>query len=257
MILNHEQIKLRNIIESPIESEFGNGSYNLTGEKIIDMKNNVNNSFTLKPQGMVYVVFKEKIKVPSNVIGFAHVKTTLTKLGIMATNIGIIDPNYNGYLSTLLINFGKSDLYICKGDPTLRVTFANIEEPEIKKELKQNTVDSINYLKNVQKNISNLDEKFLNLTSVKKEVTSHIFKVLIGLAIFFTAGNFALSAYFSHKSSSEKLLDMSITKNELIVEKLIESNNLLKMQLDNYNSKLIALQDSLKVQARAIKELKK
>jgi deoxycytidine triphosphate deaminase len=111
MVLNHEEIKQKGIIDSPVEKEFGDGSYNLTVEKVVDMNNVVGDSFTLKPQGMAYVVFKEKLNVPPDVIGFTHVKTTLTKLRIMATNIGIIDPNYNGYISTLLINFGKTGAF--------------------------------------------------------------------------------------------------------------------------------------------------
>lgn len=255
MVLNHLEIKERGIIDYPIEAEFGDGSYNLTVEKVIDMNNKVNDSFTLKPQGMVYVVFKEKLKVPADVIGFAHVKTTLTKLGIMATNIGIIDPNYNGYMSTLLINFGKSDHFISKGDAALRITFTKMNEPKDKKTLKQNNVDDANYYKVVQKNISNLDEKFLNLTSVKTEVTNHIFKILIGLAIIFTAGNFALSAYFNHKSSSEKDVETSIKNYEQGVSTIIESNKLLQEQLKNYDLKLKVIQDSLTSQAGEIKKL--
>lgn len=257
MILNHEEIKSKQIIDIPIENEFGNGSYNLTVEKVIDMNNKVNDSFTLKPQGMVYVVFKEKLKVPEDVIGFAHVKTTLTKLGIMATNIGIIDPNYNGYISTLLINFGKCEHFISKGDAALRVTFANINKPSILKSHKQNNLDEAAYLKVTQKNISNLDDKFLNLSSVKTEVKNYIIKVLLGLAIFFTAGNFALSAYFNHKNSSEKELDSAIKKYELGVSTLTESNKLLQEQLKNNEFKLRKLEDSLNSQAAQIKKLSK
>lgn len=257
MVLNHEELKKRGIIGSPIESEFGDGSYNLTVEKVIDMNNEVNDTFTLKPQGMVYVVFKEKLEVPSDVIGFAHVKTTLTKLGVMATNIGIIDPNYNGYMATLLINFGKSDHFISKGDAALRVTFANIIPPKVKKELKQNNINNNGYIKDIQKNISKLDEKFLNLSSVKKEVTSYFLNILLRLAIFFSAGSFALSVYFNNKSSAEKDLETSIKRYELSVSTLTESNNLLQSQLKNYDLKLQAFQDSLNVQAIAIKKLKK
>ncbi len=46
-------------------------------------------------------------------IGFAHVKTSLTKRGILATHTGIIDPMYDGYMSTLLINYGKHRNILC------------------------------------------------------------------------------------------------------------------------------------------------
>lgn len=257
MILNYEEIISRQIIVEPNNDEFGDGSYNLTVEKVIDMYNEVHESFTLKPQGMIYVVFKEKLNVPNDVIGFAHVKTTLTKLGIMATNIGIIDPNYTGYISTLLINFGKCEHYISKGDAALRVTFADVKTPSITKKVKNNSLTQGAYLRMVQKNISFLDDKFLNLTSVKWEVTNHIFKILLGLAIFFTAGNFMLSAYFNHKGSAEKELDSAIKKYELGISTLSENNKLIQEQLKSDEIQLKAMKDSLFSQAAQIKKLTK
>lgn len=55
MILNHEEIKSRNLIELAKDAEFSNASYNLTVNYIIDMngKNIDDDNYKLKPQGMV------------------------------------------------------------------------------------------------------------------------------------------------------------------------------------------------------------
>lgn len=245
MILNYEEIKSKNIIEEFTEKEFTDGSYNLTISHIIDMSNNVTDSFTLKPQGMAYVIFKEKMNVPENIIGFAHVKTSLTKRGIMATNIGIIDPSYKGYISTLLINFGKSDCLLSNGDSALRITFANIKTPTEKKVLLNNNQDFESYKKKTRRNISKLDEKFLNLTSVKNDVTSTVSQRLLAVAIVFTAGSFLLSAYFNHKSSSEKDLEKTIKNFQTEVSTINQNNKLLKEQLNIYQLNLKSLRDSI------------
>jgi len=238
MIQNHEQLKA--IIIGFDTSQFTNASYNLTIGQIIDMDSKIVNDFTLKPQGMVYVVMKEQLKVPMDVIGFAHVKTSLTKRGIMATNIGIIDCGYEGYISTLLINFGKNDCFLSEGDPALRITFAEINKPKENIPIK-NEGDHTAYTKNVRRDITNLDDKFLNLNSVKTDVTNRVFKVMIGLAIVFAAGNFFLSAYFNHKSTADKDVDLIIKRFENQVLKIESENKLLKMQFDAYKKR-----DSLK-----------
>ena len=257
MFLNHEEIKALGIVEDVVKNESGDGSYNLTIDQFIDMDNKLSDSFKLKPQGMVYVVFKEKIKVPSNIIGFAHVKTSLTKLGIMATNIGIIDPNYEGYISTLLINFGKTELYINKGEAALRCTFSEIKGLSPSIENQKLVVTKDDYVARLQKNITHLDEKFLNIGGIKSEVTKYVFKSLIGLGIIFSIGSFGLSAYFNFKSSQEKDIDIAIKRYEQTVSTLNENNKFLQEQLKTYELKLKNVQDSLNTQQTLIKNLKR
>ncbi|MDF2437767.1 MAG: hypothetical protein K0Q95_2143 [Bacteroidota bacterium] len=257
MILNYEEIKTKNILTDASDNEFADGSYNLTISQIIDMKGSGSQAFTLKPQGMAYVIFKEKLTMPSNVIGFAHVKTSLTKRGIMATNIGIIDPNYVGYISTLLINFGKSDCVLTEGDSALRVTFANMNGPTKKIAIKNNNLDLKKYTQKTQKTIGNLDEKFLNLNSVATDIKSSVYKALIGLSIVFTAANFVVGGYFNYKNSNERELDRAVKKYEMSLSTTDENNKLLNEQLKRYDFMLQSLQDSLKSQAVEIKKLKK
>ena len=257
MFLNHEEIKALGIVEDVVKNESGDGSYNLTIDQFIDMDNKLSDSFKLKPQGMVYVVFKEKIKVPSNIIGFAHVKTSLTKLGIMATNIGIIDPNYEGYISTLLINFGKTELYINKGEAALRCTFSEIKGLSPSIENQKLVVTKDDYVARLQKNITHLDEKFLNIGGIKSEVTKYVFKSLIGLGIIFSIGSFGLSAYFNFKSSQEKDIDIAIKRYEQTVSTLNENNKFLQEQLKTYELKLKNVQDSLNTQQTLFKNLKR
>lgn len=109
MIQNYEQIKLNGIITDVAEGNYNNGVYDIRIGKIITMKGDEVTTYSIPPQGMVVVVSKEKIKMPANIVGYAHVRTSLSSKGIMAINIGIIDPGYSGNLSSTLLNFGKED----------------------------------------------------------------------------------------------------------------------------------------------------
>lgn len=261
MFLNHEEIIALKIIENSTKNESGDGSYNLTIDQFIDMDNKLSDSFKLKPQGMVYVVFKEKMKVPSNIIGFAHVKTSLTKLGIMATNIGIIDPNYEGYISTLLINFGKNELYIHKGEAALRCTFSKISGLSPTGENQKQAVTKDDYIARLQKNITHLDEKFLNLSSVKAEIENNIEefirKKIARYAILIAFIGLCASLYFNLFSFTNKKTEDAIKVYEQTVLTLNENNKSFQEQLKTCEIKLKNIQDSLSKESALINQLKK
>lgn len=250
MILNHEEIKFLNLIEDLNINEFSNGSYNLTVGKIIDMNNNLHTKFVLKPQGMVYVIFKEKVNIPSDIIGFAHVKTSLTKRGIMATNIGIIDPNYIGYISTLLINFGKTDYLVNQNESALKVTFSKLNKPKVNIAINNNNKSDTNYIIETQKNILNLDDKFLNLNSVEKvvedKVITNVFSKIRNTVGVFTVGSFLVATIFQLKACNDKKTELYISNYETQLKVVTENNKLLLQKFDKVEYNFKTFRDSLK-----------
>ncbi len=249
MILNHEEIIKLGLIEGYNIDEFTNGSYNLTIGKIIDMKKNESSSFLLEPQGMVYVIFKERLIIPSNIIGFAHVKTSLTKKGIMATNIGIVDPNYNGFMSTLLINFSKTDCLINQNESALKVTFSSFNNPDKNIELLNNNKSISDYLIGTEKNILHLDDKFLNLNSIEekvnKNVASTIFSRIKDFGWFFGGLSLMIALTFQLKTCTDKKTDTYISNYEAQLKTVTETNNLLLQKLEKVEYKLETFKDSL------------
>lgn len=168
------------------------GSYYLAIDKIIDNNGKEFTKFNLEPQGIVYVIFKEIINLPENVIGFAHVKTSFTQNGILSTNIGIIDPGYNGLISTLLINFGKINFSLNQNDKGLRITLCKLEMNTLLSQKASGITpkESDDYLRKRISEMNRLDQKFLNLSSLKsdleKEVKSSIFGHIRNYAGFVT-----------------------------------------------------------------------
>ncbi len=78
--------------------------------------------FKLKPGNIVQVVSREIFSLPCNVTGQATYKTSLTKVGIWALTIGIVDPGWTGPLTTTLLNFSKVDYSIFVGMQFMRVS---------------------------------------------------------------------------------------------------------------------------------------
>lgn len=99
-------------------------SFDLTVGSIYDHEGKkVSGPFILKPNHMVQVTSAELFCIPNDVTGHVTYKTTLTSRGIWALTVGIVDPGWEGPISTTLLNFSRIDHAVSEGDPFLRVSF--------------------------------------------------------------------------------------------------------------------------------------
>jgi Deoxycytidine deaminase len=174
-MLNYEEIRKLNIIQQCALKNYKNASYDLRVDKIITPDGKEQDTYSIKPNCMVVVVSQESVTVPENVIGFAYVKTSLSQKGIMANNIGIIDPQYSGPLSSVLINFGKEEYELSKDDPFLRITFTDFKTPHTKISIGYGPFESKEYLINRKGDAqSYLGNSFANIDYIIKEAQKEI-----------------------------------------------------------------------------------
>jgi len=171
-MLNYESIKSRNLIKDSDNSNYRNASYDIRVEKIITPDGKEHSSFFIKPNSVVIVTSKETINLPNNVIGHAYVKTRLSNQGIMANNIGIIDTEYKGKLSSVLVNFGKSDFEIKEDMTFLRITFTEITLPSNSIPISYGPFTNNEYL-NLRKidAMLCLGDSFIDIDKATKKVT--------------------------------------------------------------------------------------
>jgi deoxycytidine triphosphate deaminase len=127
-----KQILERALVTGGGEGNLKNSTFDLTvgeivpiGKKAIrERRKNPNiEAVFLEPREMVWVLSKEQFNMPGDVTGFATLRTTFTKQGILALNVGIIDPLFKGPISTALINFSDRPREIRLGDKFFRVAF--------------------------------------------------------------------------------------------------------------------------------------
>lgn len=155
----------------------------------------------LKPRQIVWILSKEEFNMPNNVTGLATLRTSYTKDGVLALNVGIIDPMFKGPISTALINFSDRSRRIDVGDKFFRVAFfehddvshfhpadENVQRDQYTKQLE--TTSYVDFSPNFL-NIPNLDSDYyygrfwkIIWLSIKKN------KTLSGLAFFFLLTTF-------------------------------------------------------------------
>lgn len=99
-------------------------SFDLTVGSIFDHNGvKAQGPFRLKPGHMVQIVSAEVFNLPPTITGHVTYKTQLTRIGIWALTVGIVDPGWKGPVSTTLLNFSSVEHPIAQGDSFLRVSF--------------------------------------------------------------------------------------------------------------------------------------
>lgn len=190
MILNSEQIADAGIVVGASDHLRRSTSYDASiGEFILDGQCLEGDTYRLPPRGIVWVVSKETFKFGKSHTGLATLKTTLTHKGILALNVGVIDPGFEGPLSTALVNFSRTVVELKRGGPFFRVLVAEHTQATIFQQVKEERYDYINRVVNRSTGFSN---SFLDTNSLGDEVANRIFglpklTVIVGVAGLFLA----------------------------------------------------------------------
>jgi deoxycytidine triphosphate deaminase len=167
-MLTGEQISALGLLSNTNAESFRGASYDVRVGSIIKPDSEVVSQFKIPPQGIVEVVSKERIKLPNNICGFAAVKTGLSTKGLLALNIGLIDPLYDGPVASFLLNFSKVDILIEEGDVFLRTYF--VEMASSTKKAKKVSISDKTYLRDKKKNIIQFADTFLNVDKFVAEI---------------------------------------------------------------------------------------
>ena len=124
-LLSGEEIESLALVENSDDKALYRAStYNLSIGDIIPAGPAAGESeYILPPGGTVQVVSKELLKLPNNVTGHALLKNELCRKGVLAINIGVVDPGFHGPISSILINFGRRDFIVKRGAEFMRISF--------------------------------------------------------------------------------------------------------------------------------------
>src|SRR5579864_1733127 len=112
-LLSGEEIGSLGLVENSTTDLFRASTYDLSvGDIIAAGPVSGNKEYVLPPGGTVRVISKETLKLPDFITGHALLKNELCRKGILALNIGVIDPGFEGPISSTLINFGRSNFVV-------------------------------------------------------------------------------------------------------------------------------------------------
>jgi deoxycytidine triphosphate deaminase len=149
-------------------------TYDATVGEIIEQGKIISElEYTLKPRHIVWLTSNETFCLPSDITGLATLRTTWTHNGVLALNVGIVDPGWEGPLATAVVNFGEKNFYIKKGDAFLRLLFLE-HQPTAVKALTNTKTD---YINKAAINSKHFSATFLSMDSLVDEISREIFKM--------------------------------------------------------------------------------
>lgn len=143
--------------------------------------------FVLKPGHMVQVVSAEVFDLKHDVTGHVTYKTELTKNGIWALTVGIVDPGWRGPVTTTLLNFSKVDYAVSIGSKFLRVSF--FQHLPVSREKLSSPDNLKDYLDNVRVTAAiKFPSTFLDQEKIANEAGGIALKRVRAEALFWFAG---------------------------------------------------------------------
>lgn len=178
-LITGKDILTRGLLTKADEANLKNSTYDLTIGDIFAVgrenvkerrKDGPHKRYFIEPREMVFVLSKEHFSLPSDVTGVATLRTTFTKGGLLALNVGIIDPAFSGPISTALLNFSDKPVEIYVGQKFFRVLFlehSDVSEfhPKISE-----AVDEAGYITDLEKKaFSEFPKTYLNVPSSDDE----------------------------------------------------------------------------------------
>lgn len=231
MFLNYKQIISGKYIIDAHKDHYRTASYDLRVDKIItpngeviSKEGNAEGKYKIKPNSIIVAVSMERIELPYDIIGHAHVRTTLSQKGLMANNIGIIDPGYKGPISSVIVNYGKGDFEIVTGTTFLRINLSKIDKPT--PELSLNYAPAKDaYVEDRKRDmLAYFGEAFINVDKIaeetKKVITNSYIKILRDVSFIFLALSIVLATFVfgapQCSSPKEKLEDLTKQVNTFI-----------------------------------------
>jgi dUTPase len=179
-LLSGEEIKSHRLVEGSTDDNLYRAStYDLSVGDIVPAGAEAGlvyegSRYLLLPGGMVRVVSKERLRLPDTITGHVLLKNALCTKGVLAINIGVVDPGFEGPISSTLINFGREKCEVEKGTPFLRVSFHRC--PQSPKALKSKKYDRDSYLKSVKQEVSAYSgPTFLNMDKTAADAAEAAF----------------------------------------------------------------------------------
>lgn len=243
-LLSGVEIKSLGLVENSVDDDLYRAStYDLSIGDIIPVGPASGGAeYKLPPGGTVRVVSRELLKLPDDVTGHALLKNELCRKGVLALNIGVIDPGFQGPISSTLINFGGTDCVVRQGAAFLRISFHRCPSSPMLA-AKAAKYDRAQYIARVKDEVAAyMAPTFLNVKATAEQAAEKAFgSFKNALLVWATLGAIVLG-----------LLAIFAPLGASFVEKYVESRDQQDQELqERYDKRLKELSDQIDELKRA------
>lgn len=201
----------------------------------------------LKQGHTAVILTKEILDFPSNIAGIGFPPSRLAIQGLLMTNPGHVDPGSKGPLHFAVINMGKEDISLRKGDRIFSLILIMLHE-NVHKNLKDRSGGNVDSLYSVSEQLEKLSYDFLNIEErataiARKEVKREGVKALI-LPPIIAAIIVALGSWFSLYTPFQQKIN-KIEKDLSVISQQIDNKDIqtkvgeIEKEIENLKSKIL------------------
>ncbi len=125
------------VIEGADQGRVSSCSYQLTPMKLfrapdatshnVGFDIDANHGTLIHPGELVWLLFRERIRVPSNLCAIWMQTNRFAREGLLLINASLVEPGYDGYLTAALVNFGKVPRTVKATSSIARIVFMNLD----------------------------------------------------------------------------------------------------------------------------------
>lgn len=228
LIVGDEILKLKLLLDADTK-HIKNSSYYLTIGSIIPAGEEArkydfskpNTMLVIRPRQVAWVVSKEVFNIKSHdITALVTLRSTFTKQGLLALDVGMVDPDFEGPIGSIVINFSKNDVSLKAGEEFFRVVF--VRHPEVPasfREPREKTSATEYAKKRHDEIIRGFPDTFLNTEVLSDDIAAkitekvsanildrvllhllkkHWWKLLIGILVFGAAVAYAVYQFYLH-----------------------------------------------------------
>lgn len=174
MVLTASEVTGKAIVQGAVPAGKRPTTYDATVGSIIKCGRELDQTtVTLKPREIIWLVSAETFDLGNSTTGLATLKTQWTHQGVLALNVGIVDPGWNGPLAAAVVNLSSSDFDIQIGMPFLRLLFHKHKVISAA-DLRPETVNRPDYVRRVMGYSKAFSETFLDMSGLSRTVADQV-----------------------------------------------------------------------------------
>ena len=211
--------------------------------------------FVIEPSETKILVTKERLNMPKDLCATYGQLNRLANKGLMILNTSIVEPQYSGPLSCVLVNFSSQKHALSPGDPIAKLTFHRVEgTPE---QVLTDSYTHADYETLVSKNAISLPESLLDISGIEERVTDKMGvtvkksvawggAIVLFLLLWSQMEGFLSDWIYKRTGFMDTKVQVERHVDSIIDERLRQQQEAFQKQTDELNRHIVDLQNQLR-----------
>jgi deoxycytidine triphosphate deaminase len=146
------------------------GNEEVIGDRLPD--GSTRRIWSISPTETVIIMTRERVRIPSNIVGQYGQLFRLAQKGLLLLNTSIVEPGYDGPLSCVVVNLSKADITIEPDSEIAKLTFEKLSD--VPGAMHPLVIADDRYVSDIAAAAAMLPKSFMGIEQVSQEVSDKV-----------------------------------------------------------------------------------